>query len=76
MNFYIQYALTILTIALIPTLLWWGKNHNAARYTYITFATLIVADVTAYFAMTQHPSYIYLAVITALAILLVKRRKT
>ncbi|MBQ9237429.1 MAG: hypothetical protein IJ183_05930 [Prevotella sp.] len=74
MNYLIQYALTILTIVLIPLLLWLGKERSMARATYATFLLLIIADLATYFLLGQVTSYLYLAVITFLSLFLVKRK--
>jgi hypothetical protein len=73
MNFLIQYILTIATIILIPLLLWYGKQRNISKLTYLAFAILIITDVVAYLMLDRFPSYVYLAVITFISLFFVKR---
>ena len=72
---YIQYALTIFTIALIPVMLRIGKDGSHARPTYIVFGSLVVGNLLAYLLLGKHPSYPCLAAIAAISTLLVKRRQ-
>lgn len=76
MNYELQYALTILTIVMIPLMLWSGKKHDVRKITYVLFALLIVADIAAYFLLDKFASYMYLAIITALSMFLIKKNDT
>lgn len=74
-EFIFQYALTLSTIVLIPLLLWMGKKRDMRMLTYVVFALLIVADITAYFLLGEYAAYFYLAAITAISLLFVKGNK-
>lgn len=70
-NFVLQYALTLLTIVLIPLMLWAGKSRDIRKLTYMVFSLLVVADIAAYLLLGKSTAYMYLAIITALSMILV-----
>ena len=80
-NFHLQYTLTIATIVLIPLLLWLGKDGTPKPVskkalviiTRVIFIALIIADLVAYFLLGHIPSYLYLAIITLLSLVLVRK---
>lgn len=72
-EFVLQYILTLATIVLIPLLLWIGKKRDIHKITYAVFALLIVADIIAYFMLGEYAAYFYLAAITAISLLFVKK---
>lgn len=73
--FYFQYAMTILTIVLIPALLWYVRRERFAsdgQYSVFFWLRLLVlvamtcVDIVAYFAI-PNVAFFYLAVITYLS---------
>lgn len=81
MNFLTQYTITIVTIVLIPILLWLGKDDTPKPVskkalgiaTRVIFLILIIFDLVAYFSLGHFPSYLYLAIITILSLALVRK---
>ena len=74
-EFIFQYILTLSTIVLIPLLLWMGKKRDMRKITYAVFVMLIVADIAAYFLLGELATYFYLAAITAISLLFVRKDK-
>lgn len=73
-EFIFQYILTLSTIVLIPLLLWMGKKRDMRMITYAIFALLIAADIAGYFLLGRFAAYFYLAVITAISTLFVRKK--
>ena len=73
-EFIFQYILTLSTIVLIPLLLWMGKKRDMRMITYVIFALFIVADIAGYFMLGRFAAYFYLAVITAISTLFVRKK--
>ena len=74
-EFIFQYILTLSTIVLIPLLLWMGKKRDMRKITYAVFVMLIVADIAAYFLLGEFAANFYLAAITVISLLFVKKEK-
>ena len=74
--FYFQYAMTLLTISLIPSLLWFVRRERFSTYGqydlffWLRLMVLVImtfVDIVAYFAI-PNVAFFYLAVITYLSL--------
>ena len=71
--FVIQYTLTLLTIVLIPLMLWLGKKRSMQKTTYVVFSILLTANLVAWILSDYFAAYLYLTIISLLSMFLVKR---
>ena len=73
-SFIIQYALTILTIILIPLMLWLGKKRDLRTVTLIVFAVLALSNFVMWLISGRFAAYLYLAIIAVCSLVLVKKK--
>ena len=73
-SFIIQYALTILTIILIPLMLWLGKKRDLRTITLIVFAVLALSNFVMWLISGRFAAYLYLAIIAVCSLFLVKKK--
>ena len=73
-SFIIQYALTILTIILIPLMLWLGKKRDLRTVTLIVFAVLALSNFVMWLISGRFAAYLYLAIIAVCSLFLVKKK--
>lgn len=73
-SFIIQYTLTILTIVLIPLMLWLGKKRNLCTVTLLVFAALALANFAMWLLSGRFAAYLYLAIIAACSLFLIKKK--